>query len=150
MTLQISDILIYQDKTYSIYAEPLSAYLEQTHLPYQLVAPNTACKRGYYAKYVVQSNKLFLIEWNGFIKDYMKVGMDYLFPGESFVFADWFTGNICIGDLGRFLATNGPYPIHEGRLLLQFKQGLFIKEFERWLPKDEADRLEEEDRKLPF
>ena len=151
MTHQSADILIYQDKTYYIYGEPLRAYLEQADLPYPLVAPNTACWRGYYAKYVIQSSKLFLIEWNGYIKDCMKVGMDYLFPGETFVFADWFTGDIRIGALGRFLASGGSYPIHEGRLMLQFEQGLFIKEFEKWLPKEEADRLEEEEKKdIPF
>ena len=152
MTLQSADILIYQDNTYYIYAEPLRGYLKQASLPYPLVAPNTACWRGYSATYTIQGNKLFLTEWKGHIRDFIKVEMDYLFPGESFVFADWFTGSISIKDLGEYVASSGPFSIHEGQLCLQFDKGIFIKEYEYWIPKEDVERMrkEEEENDLPF
>jgi hypothetical protein len=150
MTAQCADILLYRDEKYYIYAEPLANYLKRNALPYPLVAPNTACWRGYTATYVVQNDKLFLTEWNGYIQDYIPVGIDYLFPGETFMFADWFTGAIAIGDLGRLIVFDGQFSIHEGELLLQFENGVLIKEYEKWLSKEEADRLEEEYKNLPF
>ena len=150
MTQQIADVLIYTEKKYYIYAEPLSSYLKEVDLHYPLVAPNTACWRGYYAMYVVQNHKLFLTEWLGYIRDYMKVGMEYLFPGESFVFADWFTGYIPIEELGNHVAGNGPCSIYEGQLMLQFDKGILVREFEDWLPKKEVKRLKEEEKNLPF
>ncbi|MCH6198556.1 hypothetical protein MMU07_03120 [Aquiflexum sp. LQ15W] len=150
MTLQSADKLIYDDKTYYIYAEPLSDYLKQAALPYPLVAPNTACWRGYSATYTVQGNKLFLTEWKGYIRDFMQVGIDYLFPGESFVFADWFTGSIKIKQLGEYIAGSGPFEIHEGQLGLEFEQGIFIKESEYWLPKEDVERIRKEENDMPF
>ncbi len=150
MTLQSADTLIYKDTTYYIYAEPLSSYLEKVELPYPLVAPNTACWRGYAASYVVQNDKLFLTGWRGWIRDYMQVGMEYLFPGESFVFADWFSGFISIKDLGRHIAFNGPIPIYEGKLRLQFEHGILLREYEDWIPKKKARMMERESKNLPF
>jgi hypothetical protein len=83
MTAQASDILIYNGQELYMAAEPLSSYLEKVKLPHELVAPTTACWRGYYSKWAIDNKKLFLIEWEGFILNYQKVGIDYLFPGVS-------------------------------------------------------------------
>lgn len=152
MTLQSANRLIYQVNTYYIYADPSRDYLKQSSLPYTLVAPNTVCWRGYFASYTVQGNKLFLTEWKEHIRDFIKVGEVYLFPGESFVFADWYTGSISIKDLGEYVERSGPFSIHKGQLCLQFNKGIFIKEYEYWIPKedDEMMRKEEEDNNLSF
>jgi hypothetical protein len=150
MTLQSADTLIYKDTTYYIRAEILSSYLEKVELPYPLVAPNIACWRGYASTYVIQNNKLFLTGWRGWILDYMQVGMEYLFPGESFMFADWFSGTISIKELGRPIAFNGPIPIYEGQLRLQFEKGILLREFEEWIPKKKARMMEKETNKYSF
>ena len=144
MTLQSADTLIYKDTTYYIYAEPLSSYLEKVELPYPLVAPNTACWRGYAASYVVQNDKLFLTGWIGWIRDYMQVGMDYLFPGESFVFAEWFSGQIRLKELGEVIGDNGYSEIYEGRLMLQFEHGILIKEYEFWYAPEEIKKIKKD------
>jgi hypothetical protein len=144
MTLQSADTLIYKDTTYYIRAEILSSYLEKVELPYPLVAPNTACWRGYAASYVVQNDKLFLTGWRGWIRDFMQVGMEYLFPGESFVFADWFSGEIVLKDLGEVIGDNGYCEIYEGRLMLQFENGILIREYEFWNSPEEIKKIREE------
>ena len=79
MTAQIRDILVYKKEEHSMATEPLEGYLKKTKLPHKLVPPNTACWRGYYSKWSIDNNKLFLIEWKGFILNYQEVGMEYLF-----------------------------------------------------------------------
>jgi hypothetical protein len=144
MTLQSADSLIYTDVTYYIYSEPLSSYLEKVELPYPLVAPNTACWRGYTATYVIQNDKLFLTKWQGWIRDYMKVGMDYLFPGDSVVFADWFTGKIILKDLGEVIGDSDFGDIYEGRLMLQFEQGILVREYEVWYTPAEIKKIKKQ------
>jgi hypothetical protein len=77
--------------------EPLWSYLRYAKLPHSLVAHSSGCWRGYYGKWAVKNKKLFLIEWQGYILDHIKVGIDYLFPEEEIVFAKWFTGEIRVG-----------------------------------------------------
>lgn len=36
----------------------------------------------------------------GCIRDFTQMGMDYISPGETFVFADWFIGRIANKELG--------------------------------------------------
>lgn len=70
MTAQIKDILVYNGEELSMATEPLADYLKHVKLPHKLVAPNTACWRGYYSKWAIDNKKLFLIEWHGYILDY--------------------------------------------------------------------------------
>ena len=49
MTAQAGDILIYKEEELFMAAEPLAVYLKTVSLPNKLVAPTTACWRGYYS-----------------------------------------------------------------------------------------------------
>lgn len=151
MTAQVSDIIIYHGEELAIAAEPLADYLRQAKLPHPLVAPHTACWRGYRAKWAVDNGKLFLIGWQGYILDYRQVDIDYLFPGEEFVFAGWFTGTIRIpvGDIVHYV--HGGYAsVYEGDTFLAFEQGILVKEYTKWRTGEEIDKIKQDEKDLPF
>ena len=142
MTAQVPDILLYNNEELYMSCEPLKDYLKKVKLPHKLVSPNTACWRGYYSKWAIDNKKLFLIEWQGYILDYQKVGIDYLFPGEEIVFAKWFTGEIRIeiGELVRYV--HGGYSsVYEGDRRLVFKNGVLTNETIKWLTEEELEKI---------
>jgi hypothetical protein len=75
MTVQSAERLIYEGEEFYITSEPLSSYLKSIDLPSPLVAPNTACWRGYHTSWVIENKKLFLVGWTGYILDHWKVGI---------------------------------------------------------------------------
>lgn len=95
MTEQTCEFIEFEGKRRPLISEPLNAYLFlQTTI--QLVAPNTACWRGYYGTWKIENNKLYLTGLKAYIENYKEVGMDYLFPNQNKVFAEWYTGNLLI------------------------------------------------------
>jgi len=151
MTAQARDILIYNKEELYMAAEPLGGYLKKVKLPHKLVAPNTACWRGYYSKWAIDNKKLFLIKWQGFILDYQKVGMEYLFPDEVIVFAKWFTGEIRIGVGDMVNYVHGGYAsVHEGNMFLIFENGKLVNEYTKWLTEEEIEKIRKEENDLPF
>jgi hypothetical protein len=145
MTAQISDILIYKNEELCIASEPLSDYLAKVKLPHKLVAPNTACWRGYYAKWAIDNKKLFLIKWQGYILDYQKVDIQYIFPGEEVVFAKWYTGEIRIGMGDLVSYVHGGYAsVYEGDMFLIFENGELVNEYTKWLTKEEIEIITKE------
>lgn len=154
MTAQFSDLLLYKGENFSIGCEPLESYLETIKLPHRLVAPSSACWRGYYAKWAIDNSKLFLIKWEGYILDFQRVNIDYIFPDEEFVFAKWFTGEIRIPQGNEIRYIHGGYAtIYEGDMFLEFKDGILINERTVWLTPDEIEQIHremEEERNLPF
>lgn len=154
MTAQARDILIYNEEELYMSAEPLKSYLQKVKLPHKLVPPSTACWRGYYSKWAIDNKKLFLIEWEGYILDYQKVGIEYLFPGEEFVFAKWFTGKIriAVGEMVNYI--HGGYEsVYEGNMFLIFENGELVNEYVEWLTEEEIDKIKkrnEEDSNHPF
>ena len=151
MTAQIKDILIFNDEKLYLSCEPLEKYLESINLPYKLIMPNTGCARGYYSKWIIENNKLFLIGWEGYILEFMKVGMDYLFPGEEFVFANWFTGNIKI-QVGKLInyVHGGYFSVYEGTRYLEFKSGILVNEYTKYLTQEEIAKIIQDEEDLPF
>ena len=157
MTAQARDILIYNKEKLLISSEPLESYLEKVKLPHKLVAPSTACWRGYHSKWAIDNKKLFLIEWQGYIEkqgnmfDYQKVGMEYLFPDEEFVFAKWFTGEIRIGMGDMVSYVHGGYEsVQEGNMFLIFENGELVNEYIKWLTQEEIEKIKKEYDNLPF
>jgi hypothetical protein len=148
MTLQVRDVLIYNEEKLGIASEPLYEYLQKAKLPHKLVAPHSACWRGYVAIWTIDNKKLFLIGWQGNILDDIKVGIDYLFPDEEFVFAKWFTGKIRI-EMGEFVG-GGYSSIHEGERFLVFENGVLIDEYVKWLTKEEIEKIQNEEKDFPF
>lgn len=151
MTAQIPDVILYKGKHYSIACEPLESYLNAVQLPHKLVARSSACWRGYISKWAIDNNKLFLIWWQGYISKYQEVNLNYLFPGEEFVFADWFTGTIRI-PMGKIVSyVHGGYEsIYEGNIFLEFEKGVLIKEHSKWLTLEEIEEIIKADDEFPF
>ena len=108
----IPDTLIYKGKEYNIFDDiPLfSTYLEQ----HKIELPRDMWTfRGYVAKWEIRDNMLFLIELKALIpkrcnpdnihvfKSRMSgkplgVGLDYFFPNQKTVLADWYSGELMI------------------------------------------------------
>ena len=110
MTMQIPDTVIYNDVAYEtgVYcADLFKPYLEEHHI--ELFADCSAIWRGYIATWKIENGMLYLTEIYANVtgvKGHIKgnestiqslisdeaVGMDYLFPNQSQVFADWYSG----------------------------------------------------------
>ena len=108
----IPDTLIYKGKEYNIFDDiPLfSTYLEQ----HKIELPRDMWTfRGYLAKWEIKDNMLFLVELKALIpkrcnpdnihvfKSRMSgkplgVGLDYFFPNQKTVLADWYSGELMI------------------------------------------------------
>jgi hypothetical protein len=94
MTAQIQDKIIYKGSTRSMASEPLGTYLKQMEPKHDLAAISTGCWRGYESTWLVENEKLYLTGFKGNSKSQGEVDMNYLFPGQTKVFAEWFTGEI--------------------------------------------------------
>jgi hypothetical protein len=94
MTAQIQDNIIYKSVPHSMASEPLGPYLKQMELKHDLVALSTACWRGYTSSWLIENEKLYLTDFKGRSKSQGEVDMNYLFPGQTKVFANWFKGEI--------------------------------------------------------
>lgn len=101
MTAQEMEKLIMNGEKVSMASEPLAQYLGGLKEKPKLFPPNTGCWRGYVGTWEFKNDYLYLIGWEGYAKDfnkraYCKVGMDYIFPNQKEVLADWFSGEIRI------------------------------------------------------
>lgn len=128
MTAQSSEILLFNNEEVRMATEPLRSYLE-TRKDVKFVRPTTACWRGYYGKWDIRENKLFLISLEAYLERSKAVGMDYLFPGYETVFAEWFSGEIRIPQ-GEILENvhMGYSSTYEKDLFLEFESGVLINQ----------------------
>ena len=116
MTMQIPDTVIYNDVAYEtgVYcADLFKPYLEEHHI--ELFADCSAIWRGYIATWKIENGMLYLTEIYANVtgvqtKRHIKcsestiyrllsdeaAGMDYFFPNQSKVLADWYSGNVPI------------------------------------------------------
>ena len=114
MTMQIPDAVIYNDAIYetgAYCADLFEPYLEKHHI--ELFADCSALWRGYIATWKIENDMLYLVEIYANVtgaKAHIKcqkgtilsllsdeaVDMDYFFPSQSKVFADWYSGNLPI------------------------------------------------------
>lgn len=100
MTAQRTDTIVINEDEHIIYDLPLQQYWEKNNNRPSLFSLNTSLNRSYYAKWLIENNKLYLINFYGECvlppprKEYSLVD---LFPtaGEK-IFAEWFTGDIII------------------------------------------------------
>lgn len=114
MTMQIPDTVIYNDVAYETgvcCADLFNLYLEKHHI--ELFADCSAIWRGYIATWKIENGMLYLIEIYANVtgvqpKRHIKCSgnticrllsdeaadMDYFFPNQSQVLADWYSGNL--------------------------------------------------------
>ena len=129
MTAQIGEKIIYNGDEYHIATEPLNPYLEKHNIEFK--AYWTACWRGYYGSWEIEDDKLYLIDLRANLpindKETKEVGIDYLFPGQEKVFADWFTGEIRI-TYGKILKyVHMAYEsIYEKEMFLKIENGRLV------------------------
>ena len=127
MTIQAGDILSYQGKKTTIATEPLKIYLE-TRSDVSFIYKTTALVRGYIGTWEIKNKKLFLVSLLGFIENKEQVDLNYLFPNETEVFANWYSGEIRIPE-GELLKINVGYAsVFEKDRFLIFRKGVLISE----------------------
>ena len=124
MTAQLRETLEYNGCEYYLATEPLEPYLKKHNINFY--AWCTACWRGYTCKWVIEDDMLYLTNLYGFIstddnddlKD-MIVSLDYLFPGQDKVLADWFSGVLRLphGEIIRYDS------VYEKELFLEIVNG---------------------------
>jgi hypothetical protein len=97
MTAQRKDTIIINDDEHIMYGYPLQQYWENHNNRPSLFSWDTSLNRGYYAKWLIEQNKLYLIEFYGECLPKKEYSLLDLFPstGDK-VFAGWFCGDITI------------------------------------------------------
>ncbi|NLJ06758.1 MAG: hypothetical protein GX437_03705 [Sphingobacteriales bacterium] len=151
MTAQAGERLLYKGEETWMAAEPLNQYLKKRD-DIKFISPSTACWRGYFGKWEIYDNKLYLVGLKAYLEGYREVGLNYLFPGQNKVFADWFSGKIRIpqGELLDYVHM-GYASLYERDLILVFENGLLINEFivdneeeyKNRIEKREKDKIEQ-------
>jgi hypothetical protein len=128
MTAQIRDVLYYNGEKCFLSTEPLKQLLDI--IGNEKPAPkvmSTACWRGYVGTWEITDDKLYLIGLKGFPEGNEEFNMDFLFPGHSKVYAEWFTDEIKIPK-GKMLHYEhmGYMSIFEKDLFLNIEKGNVI------------------------
>lgn len=129
MTAQCREYLVYNNKEYSLATEPLYSYLVDKKISF--TSPSTACWRGYVGYWLIENGKLYLTDLEAYIGDYQKVGIDYLFPDEKKVLAEWFSGKIRIphGEMMKYIH-QGYASLYEKELFLEIEKGFVVEQYE--------------------
>lgn len=127
MTAQRSDSIYYKGSWRNLISEPLSTYLEEQKgsIP-EFIPNNTACWRGYVAKWKISRNKLYLTHVEGYGHDQSEVTMKHLFPqSKGKVLAEWVTGGLCI-PMGKLLTYVhcGYESVFEKVLIIDVEKGI--------------------------
>lgn len=129
MTAQASEILFYKGEEYQIHSEPLTDFLKNSKKSFNW--NDTSCWRGYIGTWKIMNNKLFLIKLDGNSEN-GSVGLDYLFPNQKEVFANWFSGELKVpqGEMIKYIH-RGHCSIYEKDIIFTFSNGQIIKQIIR-------------------
>lgn len=130
MTAQAYESLLFNGNEMSMATEPLKHYLQNRN-DINFISPTTACWRGYYGQWEVKGSELYLIGLNAYIEGYREVGLNYLFPNQTEVLANWFNGEIRIPQ-GEMLEYRhlGYLSMYESDLFLVFENGILVNQYE--------------------
>ena len=150
MTAQIREKLRYNGKIYHLAVEPLHTYLKEHKIKF--VSSSTVCWRGYVGSWLIEDDYLYLVDLKAYIPSDNsrwggeEVGLDYLFPGQDKVLADWFSGEIRIphGEMIRYVHM-GYASIYEKELFLRFVKGKYVscREIDNTQLKDDKNAIAE-------
>lgn len=117
MTAQHRESLVYNGEEYYLATEPLHQYLVNKDISF--VSYSTACWRGYIGYWLIEENRLYLTDLEAHIAYNEDVGLDYLFPEQKKVLAEWYSGEI------RIPHGNEMKYIHQGYASLYEKELFF-------------------------
>lgn len=113
MTGQVPEYLTWNGAEFPIRAEPLAPYIMMTDI--DLLPPgvlNSACWRGYVARWEVNDKRLYLMGIDG-ISESDPLSLVGIFPGFDYrVFAHWFSGSIIIPVHKKPIGGLGARPMH--------------------------------------
>lgn len=129
MTVQGCETLIYNGDEYRTNSEPLKQYLEIKNITF--AHPHTGCWRGYYGDWLIEDDNLYLIGLKAWIeisnipRRIKEVGLDYIFPNQEKVFAEWFSGDISLPN-GKPIQIPRYCHIPEQSLILNFVCGKLV------------------------
>lgn len=126
MTAQASEILYYKSEEFQIQCEPLTDFLKSSEKSFN--STNTGCWRGYIGTWKIENNKLYLIGLEGSSENGI-VGLDYLFPNQNEVFANWFSGELKVpqGEMIEY-HHRGHFSVFEKDIIFTFQSGVLIKQ----------------------
>ena len=134
MTAQTGDLLkvgegLAQEEYYLLSTEPLESFLESVAPKFRFTPPDTSLMRGYRATWQLdKDDRLMLIDFHGYSMTELAKGVQYLFPGESRVFAYWFTGVLKI-NVGQVIEYKhrGYESIFENMINISITKGIATK-----------------------
>lgn len=127
MTVQALESLIYKGEQTWMTTEPLNQYLV-TRESVQFESHSTACWRGYYGSWEIVDDQLFLIGFKAYVHLVKEVDLNFLFPGQKKVFADWFSGIIHIPQSRLIETIQMEYSsVFNRELFLTIKNGVVVE-----------------------
>ena len=130
------ETIICHSNEYFIFTEPLYDFLKLLPNEHPYHPDQTEDYRGYYANWEIRNKKLFFIGFKGYIEENEINGIEYFFPNQKEVFANWFSDLIGIRIPKVVPVENSSKP-HD-YLILKFTNGIHIgtKFQETWSYKD--------------
>ena len=123
MPAQFKEHLIYKGEDYYYISQSSSSRFDRQDILF------TFWQNPYRGDWIIEDNKLYFVGLQTFING-QEVGLDYLFPGEDKVFADWITGEICLSN--HKMMENG-YQKNDSptkKLLLKIRAGMIMEGWE--------------------
>lgn len=134
MSSQSSEYFIYQNKGYNgVYSEPLEGYLHKNNLTKEFVGISSTCWRGYHGTWQIYDAKLYLISFSGSIRvnkdddSNIYVGLDYLFPNQKEVFAEWYSGEVKLVKKIKLTGDDHFDTVYRKETYLKFENGVLIE-----------------------
>ncbi len=134
MTFQSPELFVWNNQAYYSSDEPLRVYLDKCgNEKFGLFDGLSSCWRGYRGTWMIQKNKLFLIDLQGALGE--DIDLTRVFPQcEIRVFAYWFNGRIQLpfGEIMKEIHVTEEMSmdpsVYEGYYELEFNNGIFINE----------------------
>lgn len=128
MTPQIGEVFLINNEQYFINEQPLHQYFLMFKQPPYFTPPSPTCWRGYYGKWALIDNELYLINFRGYLEGFDEVNINYLFPLQDKVLASWYNGTIRVPQ-GKVIKWDKTLnnSIYEEYLHLTFKNGILIE-----------------------
>lgn len=134
MSAQSSEQFIYGGTTYQgVYSEPLSGYLHENNLSEVFVGISSTCWRGYHGTWKIYDAKLYLISFSGSIRvnkdddSNIHVGLDYLFPNQKEVFAEWYSGEVKLVKEIKLTGDDHFNTVYRKETYLKFEEGILVE-----------------------
>ena len=153
-TAQFPDELIYQEKRFPIFSNPLESYFTRDNPRPRDLFPSscTACWRGYVATWTIKDGFLHLLKLveGTCSADAPEISLAKIFPGqERPIKATWFSGTLKIPQGKQLRYVHMGYgSVYEKEWVLEFEKGKLTREYkvdntQKRLPSEEEKSREE-------